>query len=101
MSWAPRRGDQAGRKAHCDQLCLLYHVNVVITHVDKKGGSGKFQGLLCSSGHQRAALASLWNRVEWGVESEELIHFLGGSVLKATGLNPRSLTYYLCEFKNK
>lgn len=92
MLWVPRRGGQAGRKAYCDQLCLLYHVNAVITHADKKGGFGKFQGLLCSSGHQRAALVSLWNRVEQGVESDELIHFLGCSVLKATGLNPRSLT---------
>ena len=64
---------------------LLYHINAVITHVDKKGGSGKFQGLLCSSRHQRAALVSLWNRVEWGMKSDELIHFLECDVLKTTG----------------
>lgn len=78
---------ETGRKAEscctrCDQLFLVSCQCCNYSCV-KKSESGESQKPLCSSGHQRAALVGLQNRV--GVESEELIHFLGCNVFKTTG----------------
>lgn len=59
---------------------LVCHVKAVITHVFKRVSLGSPRS---PSGHQRAALLGLRNRV--GVESDELFHFLGSNIFKATG----------------
>lgn len=70
-----------------DQLGLVVSCQCYNHSCGYESGSGESQGCLCSSGHQRAALVGLWNRLVGAlcVESDELIHFCECKVLKATG----------------